>query len=395
MFENRFEIYSARSQAAAQAELRAGWEAAFQASTSLLKLFQSPSWFDHLLVTEKDPDLYVASARDDSGETVATPIRRQPEYPLEVKALHRTVFRANLKLVELLATSPLLPPDEPAHDWLLRSIVERFPDCDCIGANFVPTDSFFWHYVHESRFVRENFMLYLPEVGRLHSLALPPTFDDYLGKFKAKTRFTLRKKVKLLDAHCQGHLALRRYETPEQAHEFIATVLPLAQRSWQHQEFGGVFQDGIDWERKVTDLAARSMFRGYILWAGETPYAFVLGYQHGNVYFYAKVGFDQAFDKLSPGTVLLFLLIEDLYRYHPPTRLNFGRGDSHYKEAFGNVAADDHDVLLVRRTLKNRARLVAHMGMSRGISWAKAHVPDLRTWRHHGKSGAAAADEPS
>ena len=107
-------------------------------------------------------------------------------------------------------------------------------------------------------------------------------------------------------------------------------------------------------------LARNGLLRSYLLKAGEVPCAFVVGHEHGGVFHYAELGFDSALASLSPGTVLLFLLIQDLTSVRPVKVLNFGMGDAVYKRRFSNRQQNDESFLLFDPGVRVRALVAAH-----------------------------------
>ena len=116
------------------------------------------------------------------------------------------------------------------------------------------------------------------------------------------------------------------------------------------------------------------MLRSYLLRCGERPCAFVLGYQHGDVYHYAEIGYDRDFTNFSPGMVLYYLLVRDLFAHRPPSTLNFGRGDADYKQRFGNVQREDVSIFLMRKTHRNRLRVGSHSAFRSFVSAARRAV---------------------
>ena len=69
-----------------------------------------------------------------------------------------------------------------------------------------------------------------------------------------------------------------------------------------------------------------------------------------------QTGFDPSFARLSPGTVLIYLLAEDLILHRPPGRLCFGFGDSYYKREFSNDHSEEVSFLLLNRGLSGAIR---------------------------------------
>jgi CelD/BcsL family acetyltransferase involved in cellulose biosynthesis len=105
--------------------------------------------------------------------------------------------------------------------------------------------------------------------------------------------------------------------------------------------------------------------------AGDIPCAFVVGYQYAGVYHYAELGFDEAFAEYSPGTVLLYLLLEALHQRQRPELLNFGVGDASYKLRFGNVERFDASCLLLKSSVANRLLTEPHRAFNHAVRVAK------------------------
>ena len=68
-------------------------------------------------------------------------------------------------------------------------------------------------------------------------------------------------------------------------------------------------------ERRYRFAADHGWFRSYLLFCGETPCAFLGGYQWKGRYYIDEIGFDPAFTKHSPGTVLQMMAIQDMFDY--------------------------------------------------------------------------------
>ncbi len=64
----------------------------------------------------------------------------------------------------------------------------------------------------------------------------------------------------------------------------------------------------------LTDLAEQGLLRAYALRCGGKPCAMGIGYQKDGVYHYYETAYCEEFAKLSPGRVLLYLMLEDLLK---------------------------------------------------------------------------------
>ncbi|MCG3145763.1 MAG: hypothetical protein HONDAALG_03439 [Gammaproteobacteria bacterium] len=79
-----------------------------------------------------------------------------------------------------------------------------------------------------------------------------------------------------------------------------------------------------------------------------------------------RPAFDDRYSDLSPGTVRLHLMIEDLCRHDPVKRFNFFQNAKPYKRQFGTDFGYDVAVLICVSTVPIRARIAMHAGL-RGL----------------------------
>ena len=93
----------------------------------------------------------------------------------------------------------------------------------------------------------------------------------------------------------------------------------------------------------------------------------------------ACISHDHAVAALSPGSTLVFMLIEDIIRRHRIEVIDFGFGEPARPYPSTHVLEDRASVLLFRRTLANRVRQLAHAGFRAPIGllkrWLRAPPP--------------------
>ena len=194
-----------------------------------------------------------------------------------------------------------------------------------------------------------------------HSVDLPEKFETYLfDQFNKKRRFNLKRQVRLLREHGKGRLELHRVESKAEAGAFLQAASVVAREAWQEAYSDEIVQNNVWWLEELEDLAERGLLRAYYMECAGTPCAYAFGYQFGDIYHYDQPGFAQSFAEYSPGSVLLFLLIEDLIKYRPVKTLSFGFGDMQYKRVFSNVHAEEVTVIMFKKSLSNKIRLACH-----------------------------------
>jgi glycosyltransferase involved in cell wall biosynthesis len=343
--------------------LRERWRSLLACNSSLYVQYGSPDWFDHLLAIESD-NLHIAVLRNSQkGVCGLVPLRRTP-FTYSMAAWGHSILKWPLNVINVLGCHPLLPEDLRLHDNLFSAIDASFKNWDAIYFRSVVTDTFLWRYLHSSAAITERFYLCVLEGPRpFHYATLPATFDEYLERqFSAKTRNMLKRKVKRLSKHFDGQLRLQRIDSAQQVEQFVEAAAFVQKKSWQPIDVETLSKDRHKFTRKLLDLAQRNILRSYILGSDKTPCAFLLGYQYGGTFHYADPRFNQEFTDLSPGIVLLYLLVEDLITHRPAQQLNFGASDARYKQEFSNVHCEEASVLLFRKTMKNAARRACHTG---------------------------------
>jgi CelD/BcsL family acetyltransferase involved in cellulose biosynthesis len=355
-------------------EIRIAWKRCLADSRSSDALFQSPEWFDHFRVIHPDRATFLVAVHDGEGSISGTaPIVSDPT-TLEFSVGTRVLWKARLNSIEILGSQPLVADEPTVCDQVFAAIEKAMPDCDAIKMSIVPTDAFLWRYLHQSAYIRSRFVMYLPdgvETSRL--IVLPRTFDEYLAKFSAKTRSQLKRRVRQLRDR-GGALELKRYELPSDVDPFIEAAVPVVQNSWQHSSTDEVLKSDEFWKRKLNDLAQRGLLRSYILFCGDDPCAVELGYEFRGVFRRVQTHYDQRFAKLSPGTVLTYLYIQDLICHRPAKMLTFGYADAPYKAFFGNAHSDDAYVLLVRKRLADRLKIYSHSAFRGFVCFVKRRI---------------------
>ncbi len=346
------------------------WRAIAERDAGVGALYASPDWFEHLCATEPDSTYFAAVVQDGTSQLLGVVSGRQQSFSLRYDLFSRSLGATRLRAVKIIAGSPLLPADVEVYDAVFGSICESWPEADCLFLESVPTDTFLWRYLHQSG-GSNLWRLYLPYGLRpWHSLRLEDSFEAYLAGMGRKARYNLRRTVASASEE-GGSLELLRIECEDDVAKFLDGATEVSRASWQHRVLGPRLGNGPSHVARFCDLAARGILRGYLLKIGGTPAAFAVGHQYRNVFHFVETGFCESLAGLSPGTVLLYRLIEDLHVYRKPALLSFGIGDATYKRRFGNCTGEDAAVLLLRRTLVNRLRQVGHAAFQEFVRFAK------------------------
>jgi len=323
---------------------------------------QSPAMWDYALrALDHRQRCALAVVHHVDGSLAGVVPVRTSRYTLRYRLGTRTLWNTQFRVVQILGSQPLLRDEERLYVALVRDLFLAFPHCDAIEMQSVLMGSYCGRIIRDSRDLRQSAMVFLPEeTTDLHLISLPGSFEAYLAKFKSKTRYNLRREVRRLRERGMGRLDLVRVEREADVKAFLEVAGRLSRISWQYRASGWAIDDTPVERLRFSQLANAGVLRSYFLRCGGEVCAYVRGFQYNDIFYYSKIGFDERFADFSPGTVLLYLLIEDLFRHRPPRLVNLYSGSSAYKELFATEHLPETAALLVRRDLANYLRTASY-----------------------------------
>jgi len=211
----------------------------------------------------------------------------------------------------------------------------------------------------------DRVLRYVPSQYRRYFLDLRGgTFAQYLEGFSGKSRSTLRRKVrKWTEAQSPSSPAMRVYRTPSEIDTFLVQAHALSGKTYQERLLGRGLPTEEAFAVEMRKLAAEDHLRGYLLFANEQPAAFLLCPVRDGCVLYDWVGYDPAFAALSPGTVLQYLALEDLFAEGRFRLFDFTEGEGEHKAFWARDHAPCADIYYLRPSLRNRALLGSHAGL--------------------------------
>lgn len=206
---------------------------------------------------------------------------------------------------------------------------------------------------------------------RRHYIDMEQSFTGYIAQFSGKTRSTLRRKARKL-ADDTGGYSVTEHRTPAEIEAFLTAALPLSARTYQARLLDAGLPDSPAARRAMLEAAEDGRMRAFLLHAGGAAIAYLSLPISGQTLVYAHLGYDPAFARLSPGTVLQMdalerLFAEDRYRW-----FDFTEGEGPHKAMFGTHGAACSSLVLLEPTLANRTLIGARAGFDAGVSQAKS-----------------------
>jgi CelD/BcsL family acetyltransferase involved in cellulose biosynthesis len=212
-----------------------------------------------------------------------------------------------------------------------------------------------------------QWLCYAPRSEKLHYVDLAGDFEAYLGRWSSKSRYNLKRSVRaLLERNPQGVLDIA--STPDAMEGFLREAAAISETTYQSR----LLQSGLKYEenflKRMREQAAAGNARGYLLRDQGRAIAFAWCSGGGARLTYDVIGYCEDAAAASPGSVLLYLIIEDLFRLGRFQVFDFGVGDAPYKHMFATHVDEFLDAYLFPPTFRNRILVHSHWRLDRASS---------------------------
>lgn len=283
-----------------------------------------------------------------------------------IDSAETSLLRPRLKFMlgELLLGSwrPQLLVADP-----LRFGLADWPDAPPLMQAALPAeaDGFLCRKVDAQRFepgigAYGDFIRYVRYRDVLHYVEIAGSFDDYLQRFSSKSRQTLSRKVRRFLERDPQRNGCEIYTAAADMPRFHAEAAAISQQTYQTRLLDAGLPADAEFLQGMVAAAERGDARGYLLRDGERAIAFAWCRRHGDSLFYDTPGYLPDSAGLSPGNVLLYLILQDVFGCGRYAILDFGPGEAQYKATFATHRQEFEDVYLLRPTLRHRLLASLH-----------------------------------
>ena len=188
-------------------------------------------------------------------------------------------------------------------------------------------------------------------------------YDAYLAKFSAKSRSTLRRKMRKFEELSGGRIEWRVFRKPNELEEFFRLATPLSEGTYQERLFGSGLRADAAYQAPVQKLAEQDQVRAFLLFLQNQPIAYLLCPVRNGALIYDKQGYDPQHASCSPGTVLQLLALESLFNEGTHRLLDFTEGEGEHKQFFSTHSVLCADIFLLRRRPWVITTVLAHAAL--------------------------------
>jgi CelD/BcsL family acetyltransferase involved in cellulose biosynthesis len=214
-----------------------------------------------------------------------------------------------------------------------------------------------------SRYLRSSRRMYIPSYSsqvQLHwTMQIPHSIAEWDKLHSKKHLSNLRSRMRKLENLEKAELRMRRFQKLNEVEEMLKEVETIARLTYQRGMGVGFFPDLL--QRQLLFLAAQKRWlRAYILYIGDRPCAFQLGFEYGNTYFVRGKGYDPAFREYAVGTILFRKMLEEFCEEGKISIWDFGIGDADYKRSLGTGSVKECFIHLFAKSPKGIILATGH-----------------------------------
>ena len=153
---------------------------------------------------------------------------------------------------------------------------------------------------------------------------------------------------------------LRQYRSEPEMMAFREIAISISRHSYK-KDIGWGFKESESFAQEIIADSIMNRVRGYVLMLDGDPAAYVFCRIEDGVIVYKHLAYDARFAGRSPGTVLLYLMLEQLFKEQEFRLLDFDGMEYYpYKEFFATHPVRCARVLWFRPTPRNIALFGSH-----------------------------------
>lgn len=321
-------------------------------------VYSSPAFFAALSRTEPASGLVIATRRClATGQILGIAPLRMREQLIDPHGIAGRILRRHMRVWGLSGSEPLVSNPQKSDDSITRMLCalgDAPGEFDALELQSVDVDSALWRAVFSPE-VQRRFRVYLPNgVRSCHQSPLPDSQEAYLAQFPRKKRYNLSRQIRQIGENLGG----------------TATVVPITEVNQIDTLFSAVKTIGNDGgsllaRSEYEALATQGLLLNFVVQAGGTPIAVILGIPSGSVYRIHRVLYAQSLAPYSPGTSTLHMLNEWMIANSGFRLVDFGFGEPGRTYSSSNRLVERARIYLVRQTLRNRVSFTAHRALVR------------------------------
>lgn len=284
------------------------------------------------------------------SQPVAIMVGRVEDVPLDLGIGYKVLLRPKLRVFRIVHSGLFGEFSKAVHKALVSELLHRLRrhEVEAVALDFVPVDSGMFEVVRDlaNPWLRNHFAR-----ANLHwQVKLAGSYNDYLGTLSKNTRKKLRKFANRINRDLGDSLSIRHLSQPDELDEILNAMEGVAVKTYQ-RGLGVGFKNDEETRRGMELALSQGCAHTYVLYVDGKPAAFDTGARCGDTIYLNAGGYDPDYASYSLGTFLLNRQIEEACENPAVRAIDFGLGDSSYKERFCNECWYEKSIFLFAPTL--------------------------------------------
>ncbi|MET0029224.1 MAG: GNAT family N-acetyltransferase [Candidatus Thiodiazotropha sp.] len=351
------------------------WQAGVSFDSNLYAMYHSLDWLSCLDNPQHDTISIAEHCRD--GATTFAAFKKR-KIPLNFRLSRRLNFTSDLSVLELLGCDLVGKNSYSSLKAIANSVWNDFRSVDAIYLKSVNVGSSIWQTFSDNNWRVDNALVYMPDTERtFHYVDSIKTHQEYIDGFKSKQRISFKRKIKKINEAFPGKVEIHRIDYADDLDYLTLSAKQIVQNSWKMHSFRQPIPESINNQQFLRQVTENGFLRSHVLSLDGVPCAFTVGFLCNGIYHCADTAYDINYAKYSPGTVLLYLAIEDIINSDQAKVIHFGITDAQYKRELCNCHTRDVSLMIMRPTFTNKVRISLHRTYRDSRAWLKSrkHPP--------------------
>jgi hypothetical protein len=264
---------------------------------------------------------------------------------------YRTIHASRACTIEVLQGGWLGDRSRPCLEFLCDYLHDylRRGGADAVHLRHVPAGS-----EHHRLFARKPLWPWrdqMPQKSRNWQMALPASYEQWQRERPKREREDTKRYGKRIRKEFGDLVRIDLLDGLADVDRAGSIVEGIARKTYQ-RGIGAGFRDSIDARSRWRAAAAQDALDVRILWLGDQPVAFAVGFLFDGTLWLEHLGYDPAYRRCRPGMFLLEGLIEELVGRGNVHTIDFGIGDADYKRRLCDRSREDVSVYMFAPTLR-------------------------------------------
>lgn len=262
-------------------------------------------------------------------------IGRIGKHALKLELGYKALFSPKLRCLTVVYGGILGQPKGDLCSLLVGELLKGLQrgEAQIIHFNHIRVDCQLYQFARKTpgTFGRDHFSKIEPH----WTMSVPENMNQFYQGRSKKHRGNLKRCMRKLEKQYTNRVKVTTYKQEKDLDEAINAVSRVSYTTYQNG-LGCGFRDDSRTRILLTTAARLGWLRISVLYIEGKPSAFQIGLHYRKRYFLEQIGFDPKWSKFNVGTVLFLRVLEDICADPDIELIDFGFGDTQYKQSYSN-----------------------------------------------------------